>query len=145
MRRILRLLLAASAAEDLVIGAYAFLAPRSFFDNVVGHALGPYNEHLMTDVGGFFLAFAVLFAWAARSLSPDLVRAACTAGCLATALHFGYHALHLEGFDAGTAIVQTIGLAFAVALPAAALLIASRRPGSIRAAELGTRARTGAG
>lgn len=26
--------------------------------------LGPYDAHLVTDVGGFYLAFAALFAWA---------------------------------------------------------------------------------
>jgi hypothetical protein len=67
----LRSLLATIAAVDLVVGLYATIAPHPFYNNVLGvDPLGPYDEHLMTDVGGLYLGFAVLFAWAAWTLAP---------------------------------------------------------------------------
>jgi hypothetical protein len=54
------------------------LVPRTFYDDFpFGRAwvemLPPYNEHLVSDVGGFYLGFALLFAWAAVSLHRALV------------------------------------------------------------------------
>jgi uncharacterized protein YbjT (DUF2867 family) len=82
--RALRLTLAVVALSNAITGAQAVLGPRSFFDDyplgrgwVAG--LPPYNEHLTTDVGAFYLAFAVLLGWAAgaaaaRSGAPSLGR-----------------------------------------------------------------------
>src|SRR5882757_2805799 len=58
------------AAAAILIGVTAAFAPRTFYDDFpfVTHwveLLPPYNEHLVTDVGGLYLGFAVLFAWAA--------------------------------------------------------------------------------
>jgi hypothetical protein len=35
----------------LVLGAWAFFAPRSFYDNVAAYE--PYNRHLLHDIGAF--------------------------------------------------------------------------------------------
>ena len=73
----LRWSLRALAAICLATGAFAELAPHAFYRHVVGvDMLGPYNEHLLTDVGGFYLGFALLFAWGARRPSPELAQAA---------------------------------------------------------------------
>ena len=91
--------------------------------------LPAYNEHLLTDVGGFYLGFAVLFVWAAASLSRQLVLASCASWALVQLLHFVYHATHLDGFGVAQAIVQTVGLAATLALPiAASLLLLRSRP-----------------
>src|SRR4029077_5684580 len=84
------------------IGLIATLAPHTFYDDFPFFShwvdlLPPYNEHLVTDVGGLYLGFAVLFAWAAWTLQPTLVRAACSAWLLTEALHLGFHATHLGG------------------------------------------------
>ncbi len=51
----------------LVIGLWALLAPRSFYDSFPGgngmhwvSADGPYNRHLVSDVGSMYLALAAL-------------------------------------------------------------------------------------
>lgn len=50
------------------VGGWQFFAPHLFYDAFpgLGHAwvslFPPFNAHLMQDVGGFNLAFAVLFA-----------------------------------------------------------------------------------
>jgi hypothetical protein len=43
-----------AAVNFLVLGAWAFLAPRSFYDNVA--TFEPYNLHLLHDLGAFQLA-----------------------------------------------------------------------------------------
>src|SRR6185295_12262387 len=90
----------------LVIGFTAAVLPRTFYDDFpfLRHwvdLLPPYNEHLVTDVGGLYLGFAVLFGWAAWSLQPTLVRAACSAWLLTAAIHLFFHAGHLENFSTG--------------------------------------------
>jgi hypothetical protein len=42
---------------------------KQFFAHRV-NLISPYNEHLVTDVGGLYLGFAVLFALAAAASSP---------------------------------------------------------------------------
>jgi hypothetical protein len=119
-------LLFAAAAS---IGLVAALAPHTFYDDFpfLAHwvdRLPPYNEHLVTDVGGLYVGFAILFAWAALSLQPTLVRAAATAWMVTEALHLAFHASHLEHFDTTDAIGQILSLALLL-LPAAAAIWAT--------------------
>ena len=114
----LAILLLAAAS----IGLTATLAPHTFYDDFpfLRHwveLLPPYNEHLVTDVGGLYLGFAVLFAWAAWTLQPTLVRAVCSAWLLTAALHLLFHVTHLEGFDTADAIGQVTSLAFLLIPP----------------------------
>ncbi len=115
--------LALSAAS---VGLPAALAPHAFYDSFpfLAHwvdRIPPYNEHLVTDVGGLYLGFAVLFAWGARTLQPTLVRAACSAWLLAAALHLGFHATHLEGFDTADAVAELTSLTFLLIPPVVAI------------------------
>ena len=122
-------MLTTAAVVSSATGAYALATPRSFYDSVVGvDLLGSYNQHLLSDIGAFYLGFGVLFAWAAASLSRQLVWAVCAAWSLTQLLHFSYHALHLEGFSPSAAIAQTVGLAAMLALPLAAGILLLRSP-----------------
>ncbi|HWO16026.1 MAG TPA: hypothetical protein VNM89_04875 [Solirubrobacterales bacterium] len=114
------------------IGIAATVAPRTFYDDFpfLDHwvdLLPPYNEHLVTDVGGLYLGFAILFAWSAWKLQRDLVRAACVAWLVVAALHLIFHATHLEGFSTADAIGELIALAFLLAPPVAALWAMGQR------------------
>jgi hypothetical protein len=122
--------LAVSAAA---VGLPASIAPRSFYDGwPFGRGwvelLPPYNQHLIGDVGGFYLAFAVLFAWAAVTLRRELVVPLCVAWSLAALLHFLFHVTHLDDFAAGDAIAQTAALALVLILPSIAVAALPRRP-----------------
>jgi hypothetical protein len=70
-RRVVLLILAASAAH---VGAWAIVSPQAFYRTfpAAGHhwtALdGPYNEHLVRDVGGLYLALLVMSVGAATRL-----------------------------------------------------------------------------
>lgn len=118
----LSILLLAAAS----IGLTATLAPQTFYDDFpfLRHwvdLLPPYNEHLIVDVGGLYLGFAVFLAWAARTLEPTLVRAACAAWLLTAAIHLVFHTTHLDGFGAGDAIGEIASLALLLVPPPIAI------------------------
>jgi hypothetical protein len=113
-------------------GLVAAAAPHTFYADFPFYAhwvemLPPYNEHLTTDVGGLYLGFAVVLAWAARTLQPTLIRAACWGWLLMATLHLAFHATHLDGFGAADAIAELISLA-SLLLPAIAAIWAAAEP-----------------
>jgi hypothetical protein len=121
------------AAEAAFVAVPALIAPRYFYESFPLGAswvdkLPPFNEHLVSDVGEYNLAFALLFAWAAITLRRSLIVPVCVAFTIAAVAHFLYHVTHLEAFDAGDAIAQTIGLGIVVALPVIAALAAPASP-----------------
>ncbi len=81
----LRIGLLIVAATPLVGGLWALLFPRAFYDDfpLPGRAwvstLGPYNEHLVRDVGALNLALGVLLVVAAVLLERRLVQASLVA------------------------------------------------------------------
>jgi hypothetical protein len=128
---LLRVTLGCLALSALAPGLQATVAPESFYAGFPGgrgwvQLLPPYNEHLIRDVGGFYLAFALLFAWAAVTPARALVVPLCVAWSLSAVLHAIYHVLHLDGFGAGDAVAQTVGLVAVLALPALAVAIGGR-------------------
>lgn len=128
MRTLLRATMLFLAAQAAVIGIQGTLAPRSFYDGFpFGRGwvelLPPYNEHLVRDVAGFYLAFTILFAWAAVTLARALVVPLCVAWAVFSLAHGVFHALHLEGFSTGDAIAEIGGLAAVLALPLLAIWV----------------------
>jgi hypothetical protein len=109
-------------------------APHAFYDKFPGIAhwvdrLPPYNAHLITDVGAFYVAFAVLFAWAALRPERSLVLAACTAWSVFSAVHLLFHVTHLGDFPTADAIAQTVSLAVVLSLPVGVAMLLRERPG----------------
>lgn len=128
--RLARGALALTCAYALVLGAIAAFAPRTFFDHFpfIGDyvaMLPPYNEHLVSDVGGLYLGFAVVLGWAAWRPERNLVRAAAAGFLLVAVLHLLFHASHLGGFSSGEAIGELGGLALLLVPPALALWAAA--------------------
>ncbi len=122
-----RCLVGALALSGLIPGAYAAVASRGFYDTVLGlDLLGPYNEHLLTDIGALYLGFGLLFAWATVTLGRELALAACAGWALTQLLHFTYHAMHLANFTFTQAIEQTAGLAAYLLLVLATALLVGR-------------------
>jgi hypothetical protein len=121
-----RLALGLLFGAALTIGLTATVSPSTFYEDFpfLAHwvdLLPPYNEHLVTDVGGLYLGFAVLFGWAAWTLERTLVRAVCVAWLLTASLHLIFHATHLEGFSAADAVGELASLALLVGAPVVAL------------------------
>jgi hypothetical protein len=130
--RALRPALAALCLFSLSVGAAAAFAPRVFYEDFPFYArwvsiLPPYNEHLVTDVGGLYLGFAVVLAWAVWRPEPTLVRAATSGFVLVAALHFAFHAGHLDAYGTADAIAQMVSLGLVLALAAFAFWAADRR------------------
>lgn len=138
MRLILRLSLIVVAVSALLPGLEGTLGPSSFYASFpLGRGwverLPPYNEHLVRDVGAFYLAFAMLFAWAAVTLASALIVPLCVTWTVAAVLHAYFHVTHLDGFSTGDAIAQTTGLLAVIALPLLAVATTRRgREPSIR-------------
>jgi hypothetical protein len=123
---IAKLVLGLLFASALLIGLTATVVPRTFYEDFpfVAHwvnLLPPYNEHLVTDVGGLYLGFAVLFAWAVRTLERTLISAVCVAWLLTSSLHLIFHAGHLEGFSTTDAVGELASLSLLVGAPVVAL------------------------
>jgi hypothetical protein len=121
-----RLSLSLLCASASAIGLTATLAPRTFYDDFpfLAHwvdLLPPYNEHLVTDVGGLYLGFAILFGWAAWTLQPTLIRAVSVSWLLTATLHLIFHSTHLERFSTTNAIAELTTLSLLVGAPLIAL------------------------
>jgi hypothetical protein len=130
----LRLLLAALAAGAAFPGAWAVAAPRLFFADFPGAGrhwtseLPAYSEHLVTDVGAFYLAFALMFAWAVVRPARALVLPLCCAFALFSAVHLAWHATHLDPFGTFDAISQAAALGLTLIAALATALLARRSP-----------------
>jgi hypothetical protein len=113
---------------QLVNGLYALLAPRSFYDDFpLGRgwveALPAYNEHLVRDVGGLFIATAVVLLAAARTLDRRLVIVACASFLCFSVPHTLYHLLNLGPYDTFDVIANILGLAATVLIPIWVLVV----------------------
>ena len=130
-RTITRVGLAVLAAQGLVLGAWASVSPRGYFDNFPGLGIrwvvgdGPYNEHLMRDYGALNLALGVFTLCAAIWLTRELAVAAALAWIVYAVPHVAYHFFNRESFDTADQI-GVIGGLLLQPLVAVVVLIASR-------------------
>lgn len=98
------------------IGVWAVLAPRSFYDGFPGLGRawvsvdGPFNEHLVRDVGALNLALLVLLVAAWVRLSRELVFLAGVATLAWGIPHAIYHLVNTEGFSASDLALSLTGL-----------------------------------
>ena len=129
---VLRWVLLVLAALAAYVGVWAVSVPRSFFDLFPGaghHWLivdGPYNEHLVRDVGGLYLALLTFSVGAALSLTPSLVRLTGAAWLAFSVPHLSYHVAHLDMYGGVDRLLNIVTLGGTVVL-AAALLLPHRR------------------
>src|SRR5262245_7681308 len=129
---VLRIGLAVLAVQGAVLGVWAGFAPRSFYDDFPGlgrHWVsvdGPYNQHLVRDVGWLNLALTVVTVWAAVSLARSLVLAVLVAWLVADVPHLVYHAANLGGLSTGDSTAEIVSLAFGPAIAVALLVLVAR-------------------
>lgn len=126
-----RTLLAILVAIAAYVGIWAEAVPRSFYDSFPGLGLtwisadGPFNEHLIRDVGALYLGLGAASAAALFSRSAAPGRVIGLAWALFGTLHFGYHVVHLEGTIIDrVGNVLTLGLALVLGI---LLVLPSRR------------------
>lgn len=116
----------------LAQGAWAYFASRSFYDDFplegVGwvSALGPFNEHLTTDVGAALLGMGAVAIAVGRAGTASAIRAIAAAFAIFGATHLAFHLGELEPFSLGSAAAQVISLAAVVLLPVVLYVIAGK-------------------
>lgn len=129
-RRWARIALGYLALLSLEIGLWAQFAPRSFYDDFPGLGRtwisvdGPYNEHLVRDVGGLNLGLAAVLIIALVTLSRITIIAASVASLLYGIPHLVYHIANADDLDTGDVVVSLGGLALFAVLPIVLIIMA---------------------
>ena len=131
--RALQVVLGLMAVQFFALGAWAQLAPHSFYDDFPGggrhwiSADGPFNEHLVRDFGGLNLALGLVSVVALFTLGPAIVRAAAGAALVFAVPHFVYHLANLDRYDTSDQVANVIALSGAILLPLVVLAFTLRR------------------
>jgi hypothetical protein len=120
----MRVLLGILTVSATTVGAWATFTPRSFYDDFPGLGQiwvavdGPYNEHLVRDVGSLNLALAVLSLCALVTLARAAIVATGLAWLAYGLPHVIYHARHLDAFDGAeaTAVLSSVASTSVVAV-----------------------------
>jgi len=131
MRTVHRIALLVSIVLALTVGVWAYFFPGAFYSSFPGlgaHWIdedGPFNEHLIRDVGGMYLALGAASIVSLVRFSGANALVIGTAWTTFGALHFGYHAAHLGEMAPPDALgnVVTLGLSLLLGI---ALLIPER-------------------
>ena len=127
-----RIALAYLALVSLEIGVWAQLAPRSFYDHFPGlgrawvNVNGPYNEHLVRDVGGLNLALAAVLIVAFLTLSRPTIIAASVASLLYGIPHLVFHIANTDGLSSSDIAISLGGLALFAVVPIALIVVSNR-------------------
>jgi hypothetical protein len=127
------------------VGGWAGLFPHSFYDDFPGlnrywvSVDGPYNEHLVRDVGGLYLALALAGVLALLWRDRRSMIMLGSAWAIFSALHLGYHVDHLGELDSTADKVGEVA-ALALSLLLALVLVMSRRAPSRSRATAGSSA-----
>ena len=130
-----RVLLVVIAGGNALVGLWAAFAPHSFYDTFPGggHAWvaldGPFNEHLVRDVGTLNLALMAVALAALVRPGRYLVQVVCGAVLIYAAPHLLYHAAHLDLFDTTDKFALIGSLSVTVIAPIVLLVHSSRASG----------------
>lgn len=120
------------ALISLQVGVWAQLAPRSFYDHFPGlgrawvRVDGPFNEHLVRDVGGLNLGIAAVLIAAMITLSRPMIIAVSAATLLYGVPHLVYHMVNTDRLGTGDFVASVGGLALFAAVPVALIAISRR-------------------
>ena len=135
MRRAVQVLLGFFAVEALVVGGWQLLAPASFWTDFPGFGRhwvssdGPYNEHLLRDVGQGTLAVGVVALVALLTGGVWLARATGLAALVANLPHQIYHQTHLDRLpEALDRVLQTAVLSLVSVAAVVLTVLAFRLP-----------------
>ena len=127
-----RVLLAIVGAGNALVGLWAAVAPQSFYDSFPGAGRswvavdGPFNEHLVRDVGTLNLALAVVVLAALIRPGRRLVQVASVAELVYSVPHFLYHAGHLDPFGSGDKVALLVSLSVVIIVPILLLVRSSQ-------------------
>jgi hypothetical protein len=118
-----RLIMGTLGGIQFLNGIWATLAPTSFYEDFPPgfggwvSALPAYNEHLMRDVGGLFLATGFILLVAAVHLERRIVLLALISYLLFAIPHAIWHFFNFEPYGTGDVIGNVVALTATVVLP----------------------------
>lgn len=127
-----RVLLLVLLVGNAVVGLWAAIAPQSFYDSFPGGGRawvaldGPYNQHLVRDVGTLNLAVAAVVLAVLLRPTRYLVQVAAGAELVYSLPHFLYHATHLDPFDGTDKVSLLLSLSVLIIVPIALIVRSSR-------------------
>jgi 4-carboxymuconolactone decarboxylase len=126
-------LLVALGAPQALIGLWALLAPRSFYGDFGPgggwvSALGPYDEHLVRDVGALFVGLGVLMVLAAVRGRRSLTLVAVAVWLIFAVPHAIYHFFNLDPYTSADAVANAVSIVWTVVGPLIVLALLRRRP-----------------
>jgi hypothetical protein len=130
---ITRIALGGLGAVGLMVGLWAAFAPESFYTDFPGLGRvwvsvdGPYNQHLLRDVGQLFLAMTVVTAVAVVHPVTLLVRAVAAGWLVQSVPHFVYHLANADLYETTDQVLNLTSLALAVVMAGTALVLGGRR------------------
>jgi hypothetical protein len=111
-----RLVLLALALSAAFVGLWALLAPASFYTGFPGAARhwvavdGPFNEHMVRDIGALNCALCVLSMVALLHPERALVRATGLTWLIFAMPHLAYHADHLRLYNRMDQVLNLVSL-----------------------------------
>lgn len=128
-----RVALVLLALFGIPAGLWAGLAPTSFFADYPGFGLqwvspdGPYNEHLLRDVGWSWVGLGAVTVAALAAAKRSWARLAGVAWLVFALPHFLYHVVHLDVYDTTADQVAVAVSTGALVIVAAVAAAAPRR------------------
>ncbi|MEY2432860.1 MAG: hypothetical protein QOC92_2585 [Acidimicrobiaceae bacterium] len=127
-----RVLILIIGAGNALVGPWATFAPESFFDNFPGGGRhwvavdGPFNEHLVRDVGSLNMALVAVAIAALVRPSRYLLQVLAIAELVYAVPHFVYHAANLDHFGSSDKVALMVSLSVTIVAPVALLVFSSR-------------------
>ncbi|HEY3481506.1 MAG TPA: hypothetical protein VGL02_21630 [Streptomyces sp.] len=124
----IRLALVIPFGEQLVVGGWNQLAPRSFYDDFPTVDLNPpFSDHFAHDFGSATLGIALVLAIALVKPKTHYVVPAALAYSMWSVPHFFFHLFNMEAASPGQQVFLTAGNAFVALIGLTPILLALLR------------------
>ena len=134
-RRLVRVGLVYLTVSFLLVGVWATVDPRGFYDGFPGGGRrwvagdGPYNSHLVSDAGVGFLAVGAVLLLAAVWMGTRLIQAAAVAAAVHAGPHLLFHLRHpSDVLGSADTWLSNGGLASGLLVALALLVVTVRSP-----------------
>lgn len=144
MKKLTPIALALLAFQNLSLGLWATLFPRQWYDSFPGLGRvwvaidGPYNEHLVRDVGAAALGLGLIAVAAFVRREALLVAVAGAANLVFALPHLAYHVRHTAVYTSSSDKFASVGGLGLTSLAAAIALWAGYADGSKSVVGIGT-------
>lgn len=122
----IRALLILLGVPYLLVGAFALVAPRAWFDTFDVGALGGFNDHLVRDVGEAFIAVSVLALLAAYWMDRRVILAAAITWLVFGVPHFVNHVIERDELSLGSYLGSIASVGAGVVISAVVVVLVMR-------------------